>query len=400
MRVALLVALLAASAATSCEQNAPKEATPAPAPSAISSAELDAFLKDTSQPLTVERYEHFLLRLEDCKLTQRGIDSKCEAHSRLRKARNRATPPKQLASMSSALGQKLIRHRSPAIRYQAAQLLKAAIRDREQATRAVLTAAKTEQHPAVLSSMVRVVGARHKQDPEVKALLLRLADHDDEAVRQEAMSWFLTRFGEGQPDTFDKVLEKLDKDPSLKLRKFLCSRLYGSSDERAIAVFERVLRDSDAPTQLRDGCWQGTIGAWTGFPKPEKPSKRAYELTLEILEQKPRGRHTPPWTGLRNLRAAKTDYLERDKFGRKWLKKVEAWYDKPRLMKALLSVVNDKAAFWMARTSAIDVLDDLGFEPEKLEALEQKYEKATGDDVHVRRKLHDLLKAKQSAHEH
>ena len=40
-----------------------------------------------------------------------------------------------------------------------------------------------------------------------------------------AMTWFTNSFGEGVEGTFDKVLEKVDKDPSMNVRRYLCSQL-------------------------------------------------------------------------------------------------------------------------------------------------------------------------------
>ncbi len=382
--------------ALGCNESKPTDAAPSASASAGQLTGVQAWLADDTKPLTAEVYEQFVLDLAKCQLNERGIDPRCEAYRDLKKARSRNTSLKDIAGLNAQVGKKLLSHESAAVRWQAAQLLKSVFGSTPAVQELVLKAAETEKEPAVLISLVRVVGSQHRENPKIKALLLKLADHDSEHVRQESMSWFLTPFGKGVEGTFDKVLEHVDSDKSMNVRRFLCGRLYGSEDERAIPVFEKYLNGKDTDPKLYEGCWQGVISAWTGFPKPENPSKQAYELTMKVLEKKPRTRTSPPWTSFRNLRAAKTDFPERDKASQTWLDKVKPWYKQDRLLKALDSIAVDKEAYWMTRTAALDVMRDLGVEQKKFEALEKKYEKAENDDVHVKRKIQEILRRMQA----
>ncbi len=388
-----MAATLTVATASGCKNESGKAA---PAGSASAAPQVDAlaaWLKDNSKPLSLEIYEKLLLGLADCKLQQHGIDSKCEAYKNFKQARNRNTAVKDLMGMSGKLGAKHIGHKSPAVRYQAAQLMRSMFGSDKGTQKVILEAAKNEKDPVVLSALVRVVGSRHKANADVKALLLKLAEHKNERVRQEAMSWFLTSFGKGVEGTFEKVLEKVDKDPSVKVRKFLCSRLYGSSDARAIPVFEKYLTDKDSPKDVFDGCWQGTISAWTGFPKPKEPNEAAYKLTLKVLEAKPRSKERPPWAGLSTLRAAKTEYKANDKFGTEWYEKVKGWYKKDRLTKALGAVAGDEKAYWMARTGAMEVMRELGVPKADFAKIAKKYaDVKQGDNWHVKRKAEEIIK--------
>ncbi|MCA9631793.1 MAG: HEAT repeat domain-containing protein [Myxococcales bacterium] len=375
-----------------CNESKSTGAAPSASASASPLTGAQAWLADETKPLTPEVYEELVLGLAKCQLNERGIDPRCEAYRDLKKARSRNTSLKDIAGLNATVGKKLIKNENPAVRWQAAQLLKSVFGSTPAVQELVLKAAETEKEPAVLISLVRVVGSQHRDNPKIKELLLKLADHESEHVRQEAMSWFLTPFGKGVEGTFDKVLEHVDNDKSMNVRRFLCGRLYGSEDERAIPVFEKYLNGKDTDPKLYEGCWQGVISAWTGFPKPESPSKQAYELTMKVLEKKPRTRTSPPWTSFRNLRAAKTDFPERDKASQAWLEKVKPWYKQDRLLKALDSIVLDKEAYWMTRTAALDVMRDLGVEQKKFEALEKKYAKAEKDDVHVKRKIEEILR--------
>lgn len=390
--------VLSALWAVACDQPASGGGGGVPSASASAagpSAE-QAWLADSSQALTPEIYEALVRNLATCQLNERGIEPRCEAYRDLKQARSRNTAMKELASLNAAIGEKLISHESAPVRWQAAQLLKSVFGSTPASQQLVLAAAANEKDPAVLIALVRVVGSHHAQNPKIKELLLKLSDHESEHLRQEAMSWFLTSFGAGVPGTFEKVLEHVERDPSVNVRRFLCGRLYGSGNEAALPVFEKYLNASDPDPKLFEGCWQGAIAAWTGFPKPPNPSERAYDLTMKVLERKPRTRTSPPWTSFRNLRAAKTEFPERDKAGQDWLAKVKPWYKPARLLKALDSIAVDSAAYWMTRTAALDVMRDLGADQKKFEALAKKYEKAEGDDVQVRRKIQEILRRMRS----
>lgn len=259
--------------------------------------------------------------------------------------------------------------------------------------RLIVEAANKEKVPAVLANMIQAVGSKHKGNDDIKALLMKGADHESERVRTESLGWFLTSFGEGVPGTFEKAVEKLDKDPSLKVRSSVCSRLYGSANEKAIPLFDKYLNDKSTPPELYAACFEGAVKAWTGFPLPDKPNQKAYELTLKQLENPTRTKDRPPWQHISTLRAAKTEFKAEDSFGPKWLEKVKGWYKKDRLVKALESVVADSNANWIGRASAVDTMKELGAPKATFERLKAKFEKADkGDDSQVKKKLEDVLK--------
>jgi len=387
---AVLLALVAALSVGACNRGKSNQAKPAASASAAPVDEVKAFLEKDDAPLTEGIYRKLILALESCKLDDRGIDPKCEASKNLRQARNRKTSVREMQGLN---GKELISHPHPAVRLQSAKLLQSAFGASKETQDAIVKAAKTEKEPAVLAAMLRTVGARHKDQPELKALLLAMADHPADAVRREAMSWFLTNFGEGVEGTFEKVLEKMDNDPSEDVRAYLCGRLYGSGDERALPVFEKYLLDDKTPTKIYNACWNGVINSWTGFPKPRKPSQKGYELTMKVLEKKPRTKDRPPWSGISTLRSAKMEVRENDRFGAEWSEAVKAWYKQDRLLKALQNLAVDPEANWMARTAALRVMQELGEKEATFKTLQKKYADAkAGDDFHVKRQIDDILR--------
>lgn len=355
--------------------------------------EVDAFLRDENAPLTPAIEEKLLLGLKDCNVTDAGIESSCEGLKRWDKSRGRKTAVKQLLGGSNSLGARYIGDASPAIRFKAADLMSSMLGADASTQKIIVDAAKKEQVPAVLANMIQAVGSKHKGNADITQLLMTSADHPSERVRTEAMGWFLTSFGQGVPGTFEKVTDKLAKDPSLKLRGYLCSRLYGSQDERALPLFEsNLLTNKATPVEVYTGCWNGVIAAWTGFPKPEKPSQKAYELTLKVLESTPRTKERPPWSGMSTLRASTLVPKPGDTFGLAWVNKVKPWYKQERLFSGLEAVAVDPNANWMARTAAIDVLKELEAPLATLERIQKKYAaSASGDDSLVKKKVEDVI---------
>jgi hypothetical protein len=356
--------------------------------------DIESFLNDNSKSLTPDLYEKLVLALETCTVSDdHGIDYKCPALKNLEKARNRNTSLKDLVGASSSIGKKHIGHTSPAVRLQSARMMGSIFGSNNDTQALILEAAAKEKEPAVLKTMINVVGSRHKGNDGITELLMKNAEHANEKVRMESLGWFVSSWSEGLPKTFDKVLEHLDKDPSMNVRAYLCGSLFRSYDMRALDKFEKYLNAKDTPKELFSGCWNGAIGAWTGFPLPDKPQKRAYDLTLKILNTKPRTQDRPPWSGISTLRAAKTEFKPTDSFGNAWLGKVKDWYKKDKLIAGLESLATDDQANWMARTGALDVMQELGAPKATFEGLQKKYAAAaTGDNSMVKKRIEDLLK--------
>ncbi len=383
----LAVPLLALS--TACKKPGASDADGGPAPSA--GANLDEWLADDKSPLTPEIEEQFLQELKDCKVDDSGVDSTCEAQKRWAKSRSHKSLVKAAVG-SSSLGAKYIGDASPAIRLTAAGLMGSLFGADAKSLEIVVDAANKEAIPGVLAKMINTVGSKVKDD-SVRTLVMKSTDHESERVRTESLSWLTTSFATGVDGAWEKTVEKLDKDPSIKVRAFVCSRLYGTSDERAVPILDRYLSDKSTPNDLYKGCFDGATSTWTGFPKPAKPSKKGYEVSMRHLEEVPRTKERPPWSSISTLRSANTDVKPTDTFGTRWVENVKGWYKQDRLLKALEALVGDSNANWIGRTSAIDAMKELGAPKATFERMLKKFEKADkGDDSQVARKLRELLK--------
>ncbi len=394
---ALAVAFVASGVLAACVSKKDKT-SPAP-PASASAAAADpvaAFLADKSQPLTPEIEEKLLLALKSCKVDDNGIQPRCPEYRNFNQARVRKWKAADPAAEGAAIGLKHLGDESPAVRLMSARMMGAKTGSSPATRKALLAAADKEKVAGVLVSMLRALGPHQQGDAGIGKLLMKSADSPSQRVRMEAMGWLLTPAGAAIDGSFKKISDALAKDPSAQVRTYLCSRLYGSGNADAIPLLQKYLLAKDTPPQMMGGCFQGLVGAWTGYPRPKKPSKEAYELTLKVLKATPRTEQRPPWTGISSLRAARTDIRPGDAGGKKWLDNVKGWYKQQDLLAALESVAGDLDANWLARSSALDVMRQLGAPKADYKRVLAHYAKATGRDLSVKNRIQALIDQKPS----
>jgi hypothetical protein len=305
-----------------------------------------AVAKDERKALTPEQYEALILSLAKCNLVGRGIDDNCAEYKAYREARSRNTMIGDFAGRSSTLGLKHINHASPAVRYIAASLLRSFFGSKPETQEAVLKAAGTEKEPIVLSALISAVGSSAKSNPKVGELLIKMADHADENVRIESIGWLASSWGKDVPGALDKVMEKMQKDESVKVRRSACenSGRLGAAD-KLLPVLKKLTKNADN-ADLYAGCMRGLIDLWNPFLSSDSPpSKEAYTLSLARLRDKPRSKERPPWIVISN-------------FGRV-PKSNPPWYKQQQVAKALADVAIDEQANWMARTASARALGEL-----------------------------------------
>lgn len=354
----------------------------------VDQAAIDAYLADENAKLTEPVYESLVAALGACELKDFGVDYKCPANEKLQKARTRKDFYRQSSPLNTPVGKKLIAHDKPAVRAEAARLLRSLLGAQKDSIQLVIDAAKSETHPTVLKFMIESVGTELDDSDAAVAFVLKSADHESPLVRTEALSWLLRRDGKGVAGGFDKVLEKLEKDTDVGVRRSVCSHLYGTEEERAVDVLEKMVQDKSLPQELRAGCFEGLIRTWTGAPQPKRPSQKGHELTMKILEQKPRDNDNPPWQGMYTLSFAKTE--PKTNFSKDWLEAVKPFYKQERLVAALESLVLDKDASYLARTSALDVLRGLGEKKATFDALATKLAGGKGQDAQVKTRAEEI----------
>ena len=332
-------------------------------------------------PISAKQYEKLILAHGNCEVTDNGIDSKCEAVKVLRESMNRSQLAKGALGGNAGLGQKLIGHESPAVRIKAAQIMSSLFGTGKKSQDLIVKAASEEKHPAVLKAMVRTVRNHGKRNPEVGKLLLELADHDNPMLRKEAIYGLSSSWNEDLG--VDKLVEMMKSDEDPEVRQAACAYAGGLGDDKLYPVYESIL-EGDGDEKLKAKCFEGLVSMWADYPLYGTSNDKAYRLTLKLLQKTPRTEAMPPWQAMNTL-----GYLGGDqnkKLG-EWKSKA-TWYEVDDLRKALLAVVGDSDAHWMARTGATKALVKLGAAKSDFEKLRKAIgDDPKGTDTHVAKQL-------------
>lgn len=342
-------------------------------------------LGQEGEGMTNEQAEALLVGLATCKVDDNGIDRECEANKAWREARkNRGALVKDWGGMMAALGQKHVKHESPAVRIQAASLMGSIFGATNESQQAIVDAAKIEKDPQVLKAMLRSVSSSIKKNDAIRQLIVEQAGHPDEKVRMEVLGALTSSWAKDTEGTLEKALELTEKDASAEVRQFGCRRLGERADERALPLLLKLTADHKTDPKLYSACVRGLIAMWSA-PVPHKdPSQKAYDATLAIFKQKPRDENLPPWTAI-----SAVEWAAKDRF-----QQAAPWYKKADLVGVLADIVADRQANWLSRTGALDAMQRLGAEPAEFEKLKKAYADAKdkpGTDKHVLDKIEKIL---------
>lgn len=343
-----------------------------------------AALKTGGPGLTEAQFEALLLGLSKCEVKDNGIDRKCPAYKEYREGRkNRGTLVKDWGGMLSAMGRKHIKHKSPAVRIQAAGLMGSIFGSSKESQSAIVTAAKNEQHPRVLKAMLRSVSSSIKKNDDVRQLMLANAKHADQKVRMEVVGSLTSSWAKDTEGTLEKAMEMVEKDPAIEVQQYACRRLGERADARALPLLKK-LTAKPSDSKLYSACVRGVIAMWSA-PVPHKaPSKEAYEYTLKLFKKTPRSDSHPPWTAI-----SAVEWASKKKF-----QAAAPWFKLSDLNGALIDIAKDRNAKWLTRTGAVDALKRLGATPAQFEALKTAYASAgskPGTDKHVLDKIEKAL---------
>lgn len=347
--------------------------------------DLKGLAKD-GPPLTIEAYEQLLLGLSACELKERGIDPKCAAYKKFNEARrNRNTLLKGAGGALASLGRKHIKNESPAVRMQAAQLMGSLFGASKESQQTIIDAAKAEKNSVVLTAMLRSVSSSIGKNAALKDLLMSQAGHKEPNVRKAVVQAFTSTWARNTEGTLEKAMEMVEKDPAAEVKQQACRRLGARGDERALPLLEKLTTDAKKDPKLYSACMSGLIAMWASPIPHDKPSEKAYKLTLKRLSAKPRTENQPPWTAISSLGWAKNE---------KFQEKAKAFYKKDEVVNVLVDLVKDRNSNWLGRTSAVDTLKKLGADKKVLEGLQKAYADSKdkpGPDKHVLDKINKAL---------
>ncbi len=296
-----------AAAPTSAEQAAK---TPSAPPGAFSTqaperAVIARFLADPAAKQTAELYELALQATASCEIAV-GKAPSCAEGADLQAVVERPLA-KGAAKQRLEVATKYLQHASPTIRVLAARQLASAKAD--EAFAPLLVAAKIEPQPAVLAELLL---AMRRGKAELDAFKLASLEHTSPLVRAAA-----------------------------------CTSLAQRPGAWSLEPVSRTARDPEI--EVRTACFAALTAAWVRTPEPRK---EAFELTLALLDEKPRAR-MPAELG--KLREAKTTFKSGDTVGPKWLERA-TFYEPKRLCAVLEDLALDATQARSLRGSALDAL--------------------------------------------
>lgn len=324
-------------------------------------AEVQAFLDapaEAGAKFTPALQEALLLKLEACALDGQWPAASCEPFKRWRRATAKASLQQDPDSKTMAL--KHLASGKPAVQCVAASIVGESWGP--DMSDALIAAAQVEREPAVVACFIRHGHTSWATSPSAKIapFLVAMAEHADVHVRKRALDEILrppSRLGKSMPNAVVLAARRLDSDPMRSVRAHICQHLYDPEDERAVPLMERAFMSPDAHLGLATACFEGIVSAWAQRPRRQKPSRAAYELTLKLIERKPRGDCNEFADGLAALGSAEADAPGEDEAA--WTNEVEPWLDRDRLRAALEDLAGDRAVSETPRYAALTALDQL-----------------------------------------
>jgi len=337
----------------------------------------------TGAALTADEYEKLVLGLSSCQLKGYSIDSKCDAAVALQdRLKNSKTNLRDLLGGSAKLGQKLISNEAPAVRVKAAQLMASFTGTTADSQNTIVEAAAKEKDPQVLQAFIRTVSNDGAKNPKVGEMLLAAADHADTDVRLQAVYALSSSWNRDLTKGAEKLAAMADKDADGKVRQAACK--YGGKlgNKVMLPVIKKLTAKPDADLDLYSACMQGLGEMFHQYPFYETTDKNAYDLFLQRLSARPRGKGKPPWLALGLFQYTNSETNDKLKA---WKAKA-TWFKPAAVRKVLGSIVTDKDADYLARTSSVDSLVGLSASKAELEGLKKKVE-----DTQVIRKLDEAI---------
>lgn len=359
--------------ATGCKKGDDGAAASASAAASAAPAESDA-------PLTLEQYETLLTALSSCKAVESessyygSVESSCPALKALHAARSKKNAMKNISGKTGPLTRKLLEHKSPAVRVQAAGMVQSLLGTSKDNQKAVVDLAKNEKDIAVLKALIHAIANDGKRNPDVGSTLLSLAAHENAHVRATAAVGISSSWNKGMPGGVEKLIQLMERDPDPLTRQAACAYAGQHDDDRLIPVYTKLTAPR-ADADLAAKCFGGLLKMWASYPLFSNANEKAYKLTLKLLFQKPRTDKLPPWTTMGTFESVgkgKGSSFE------KW-KAQATWFNAKDVKRAMLEIAGDKSANWLGRSGAVRAAVALGGTKAELAALKGKI----GDDRQV-----------------
>jgi len=311
----------------------------------------------------LEPYERIVRNIEKCTLEGNAITQTCPAMQSFQSEMAGVSPDIQIK-----VGEKMIGHASPAVRVQAATMM----RVRGQLTPASLAAiekvARGERDPRVLEAFIRIAGKQGAANPSAAALLLTAAGHADTGVRLDAIEAIAAVENRGMHGAAEKLVALAETDSDPRVRRAACEQAGRLGTDTVLPLYERTTANVTDP-DFYAACMEGLAAMFHNAPRFDTASEGAYRLFLRRLEETPRSEHSPPWTVMSTF-CYFTHEADLDKLAA-W-KQRATWFDANEVKRVLTGVIVDRAVSEQARLAAIESLVGLGVTPAETATLRAK----------------------------
>jgi HEAT repeats len=333
---------------------------------------LKKLAKGEKAKLKKEEYKRLTLALETCKLKKLNWDYKCPAYLELQKVRKeKKLDIKDFSKWQGALALEILKNKAPTLRWRAVSMMSSAWAGgmKEKYVKAIIAAGEKEKNVGVLRFMLDAMDSNQKKHPVVGEFIIKNLSHENEDVRLRAV-WSLAAWGKDTKGAAKAMVSVIKTDKVKKVQQAACEGAGKLEDESVLKTLKKLTLNKKTDPDLYYYCFKGVIQMWTGYPfHPKKPSKKAYQLTLQLLKQGGRTDKRPPWgiAGMFN-----NLYKESDKRYKKWAETAK-WYKKKDLVKAIGAVIKDLKAGWMIRTYLVKTAAKLGAEKKYFQKLLKAY---------------------------
>lgn len=332
------------------------------------------------EPRAPSGIEKLVTDLASCELEGYQITSTCPAMERLA---TELAAPSGAHELTLALGGKLLAHRAPAVRLEAAAMLGTDRASRD----AIVDAARKEPDARVREAMIRMIAREGAKYPRVGAFLLESTQFPVAEVRAQALAALTLPASRALPGASDRVLAMAERDPDPALRRAACAAGGKLANAAWLPFYEQATARTD-DAAFAGACLEGVLAMFHNPPAFDTANVEAYHLFLRRISAEPRSAESPPWQVMSAFcyyaREADLEKLAA------W-KRAATWFDPAEVKAALTGVIRDRATSWQARTAAVESMVGLGATREELRALGARYDNADTSDRRVLAKLDSAL---------
>ena len=207
---------------------------------------------------------------------------------------------------------------------------------------------KTETNDYVLYKATKALCNEAKNSTEIAEFLIKMTDNPNAKIRIAAANALGNSWSIGVDGAVDAII-KLMNDSDTDVRKTACKYSGKLNDESVIEPLVKIL-NTEEDVDIHGSCIEGLVTLWYDYPFFEKNSEKAYNATMDYLKKTPRTEKTPAWTAVGSFKTTSTQKAFSD-----WKQKA-TYFNVDDIYNIMVDIIKDGNAYYLARTTAIDVI--------------------------------------------